>query len=338
MKQTLIRENDQLDLFSQEPRAELGNPVTELSSENQSSSVGSGDTHQLSLAWEESVPQKESKRSDSVWFVPERTGRAVVTLKPKSAVLSRAGGFMSDYDFTLNPYSGCQFGCAYCYAAFFVNDDQKRQDWGLWVEVKEDAVRELSRSRSVAGAKVYMSSVTDPYQPLEAKVGLTRQILEVLVSPLKMPRLVVQTRSPLVTRDLDLLKRLDHVRINMTITTDSESVRKRFEPSCPSNELRLEALREAKKQGLKICACITPMLPLEDPSRFADTLAALEADIYVAQPFKPSTGRFAAGTRGMALDIAQEFGWTLNDYERAFGILRARLPHLYEGKEGFAPE
>lgn len=270
--------------------------------------------------------------------VPERVGRATITLKEKTQVLSRAQGFMGDYDFTLNPYSGCQFGCAYCYAAFFVNDAQKRQDWGGWVEVKTNAVRELERSRSLYGKKIYMSSVTDPYQPLEAKIGLTREILEVLSSPLKMPRLVVQTRSPLVERDLDLLSKLEHVRINMTVTTDSEMVRKRFEPLCPSIESRLEALRAAKAAGLRTCVCITPMLPLEDPEAFARKLVALEADIYVAQPFKPSNGPFAASTRGIALDIANEFNWTGEEYERAFEILRNKLPHLYEGREGFMPE
>jgi DNA repair photolyase len=270
--------------------------------------------------------------------MPDRAGRAQVTMKDKAKVLSRAQGFMGDYDFTLNPYSGCQFGCAYCYAAFFVNDEQKRQDWGGWVEVKTNAVKELERSRSICGKKVYMSSVTDPYQPLEAKVGLTREILQVLSSPLKMPRLVVQTRSPLVERDLDLLSKIEHVRINMTVTTDSELIRKKFEPLCPAIEGRLEALRAAKGAGLRTCVCITPMLPLEDPETFACRLAALKADIYVTQPFKPSNGPFAASTRGIALEIVQEFGWTTRDYERALTILRAKLPNLYEGREGFLPE
>lgn len=270
--------------------------------------------------------------------IPEKAGRAKVTIKEKARVLSPAQGFMGDYDFTLNPYSGCQFGCAYCYAAFFVNDPEKRHDWGGWVEVKTNAVNELERSRSLFGRKIYMSSVTDPYQPLEAKVGLTREILQVLSSPTKMPRLVVQTRSPLVERDLDLLSKLEHVRINMTVTTDSEVIRKKFEPLCPAIEGRLEALRAAKMAGLKTCVCITPMLPLEDPETFADQLAALQADIYVTQPFKPSNGPFAASTRSMALEIAEEYNWTIQDYERAVSIMRVKLPNLYEGREGFMPE
>jgi DNA repair photolyase len=271
-------------------------------------------------------------------IAPDRAGKATVSIKEKAQILSRAQGFMGDYDFTLNPYSGCQFGCAYCYAAFFVNDAEKRQNWGLWVEVKANAVKELNKSRSLYGKKIYMSSVTDPYQPLEGKIGLTRSILEVLSSPSKMPRLVIQTRSPLVKRDIDLLLRLDHVRVNMTVTTDSDAVRKRFEPYCPSNDHRLEAIQAVKAAGIKICICITPMLPLEDPEKFARRLAAIGADIYVAQPFKPSNGPFAASTRTMAVDIAKEFNWTPEHYRQAVDMMRSHLPRLYEGREGFMPE
>jgi DNA repair photolyase len=271
-------------------------------------------------------------------IVPNRAGKASVSVKEKAQILSRAHGFMGDYDFTLNPYSGCQFGCAYCYAAFFVNDVEKRRDWGLWVEIKASAVEEIKKTRRLSGKKIYMSSVTDPYQPLESKVGLTRSILEALLLPSKMPRLVVQTRSPLVTRDIDLLSRFDHVRVNMTVTTDSDAIRKRFEPYCPSNDHRLDAIQAIKSAGIKICICVTPMLPLEDPENFARRLAAIGADIYVAQPFKPSNGPFAASTRKMAVDIAKEFNWTADRYQQAFDVMRSFLPHLYEGREGFMPE
>lgn len=270
--------------------------------------------------------------------VPERIGQTTVNIAEKSKILSRAQGFMGDFDFTLNPYSGCGFGCAYCYAAFFVNSAEKRENWGRWVEVKSNAVNEINRCRSLYDKKIYMSSVTDPYQPLEAKVGLTRSIVEAMSIPSKMPRLVVQTRSPLVTRDIDVLAKFQFLRVNMTVTTDSEAIRKRFEPYCPSNDHRLEAIAEVKAAGLKICVCITPMLPLEDPEKFARRLAALEADVYVAQPFKPSNGPFAASTRGMALDIAREYNWSSESYSHAFAIMRKHLPELYEGREGFMPE
>ncbi|MFN2455822.1 MAG: radical SAM protein [Pyrinomonadaceae bacterium] len=270
--------------------------------------------------------------------VPDRFGQAQVSLRDNAQILTPASGFMEGYDFTLNPYIGCQFGCAYCYASFFVNSDEKRENWGYWVEVKHDAVEYLNKRRKLYGKKIYMSSVTDPYQPIEAKVELTRGIVESMSVRDRQPRLVIQTRSPLVTRDIDLLKKYSHMRVNMTVTTDSEAIRKRFEPLCPSNERRMAALDELKRAGIRTCVCITPMLPLENVEQFAKQVAALKADMYVVQPFKPSQGRYAASTRQIALDILRECEWNESKYRNAVNILRRHVSILYEGKEGFIPE
>ena len=93
-----------------------------------------------------------------------------------------------------------------------------------------------------------MSSVTDPYQPIERRLELSRELLRELVQ--HQPRLVIQTRSNLVRRDIDLLREFDaYVQVNVTVTTDSEKVRKAFEPYCPSNEKRLEAVSELSSAG-----------------------------------------------------------------------------------------
>lgn len=269
---------------------------------------------------------------------PDRFGQAQVRMRDNTQILTPASGFMEDYDFTLNPYVGCQFGCAYCYAAFFVDSDEKRENWGYWVEVKRNAVDYLNKRRKLYGKKIYMSSVTDPYQPIEAKLELTRGIVETLSVAARQPRLVVQTRSPLVTRDIDLFKRYAHLRVNITVTTDSEAVRKRFEPLCPSNERRMDALDNLKSAGIKTCVCLTPLLPIENIEQFAKKIAALKADIYVVQPFKPAQGRYAASTRQMALDMLREYDWNDAKYRNALSILRQHLPLLYEGKYGFFPE
>jgi len=270
--------------------------------------------------------------------VPDRFGQAQISIRDNAHILTPASGFMEGYDFTLNPYAGCQFGCAYCYAAFFVDSDEKRENWGYWVEVKRNAVDYLNKRRKLRDKKIYMSSVTDPYQPIESKLGLTRDILEAMSSTERQPRLVVQTRSPLVTRDIDLLKKYSHVRVNITVTTDSETVRKRFEPLCPSNERRIAALDTLKQAGIKTAVCVTPMLPLENVEWFAKQLAALKADVYVVQPFKPSQGRYAASTRQMALDMLNEYDWSEMKYNESIKVLRQHLPVLFEGREGFFPE
>jgi len=154
----------------------------------------------------------------------------------------------------------------------------------------------LKRMRtSLHNKAIYMSSVTDPYQPVERRLGLVRSLLEVLVD--QQPRLTIQTRSPLVTRDLDLLRRFEHVRVNMTVTTDSEEVRRAFEPGCPDNKKRLQAIRAVAEAGLDAGITMTPLLPLADPDHFADDLLATGVRRFVVQDFHADRGKFVAGTR-----------------------------------------
>src|SRR5204862_4180451 len=118
-----------------------------------------------------------------------------------------------------------------------------REDWGRWFIAKQNAVDIARRSASrVAGAAVYISSVTDPYQPIERSLALTRGILEALVP--HQPRLLIQTRGPLVVRDIDVLKQFRRVRVNMSIPTDSEDVHAMFEPKSPPLARRWQALNE----------------------------------------------------------------------------------------------
>ncbi|WP_354699051.1 radical SAM protein [Paraconexibacter sp. AEG42_29] len=244
---------------------------------------------------------------------------------------------MADYDFTLNPYSGCGFGCSYCYAAFFSRDQERQNTWGQWVEVKANALDRLRRMRTpLQGRSIYMSSVTDPYQPVEKKLGLVRGLLEELVK--QQPRLVVQTRSPLVTRDIDLLTKFEHVRVNMTVTTDSDAVRKAFEPSCPGNRFRLQAIAEVQAAGIETSVTMTPLLPVVDPVAFAAALRATGVRRFVVQPFHVDRGRFVAGTREPALALLRDMDWDAAKYRTTVEILRRELPSLDEGREGFAPQ
>jgi DNA repair photolyase len=210
------------------------------------------------------------------------------------SILTKATGFMAAYDFTLNPYQGCTFGCSYCYAAFFVQEQAKTDSWGDWVVIKQSAAEAIRRlRRDIRGASIYMSSVTDPYQPIEKQTELTRSVLEALLP--HQPRLVIQTRSPLVTRDIDLFDRFAEVRVNMTITTDDEAVRRAFEPKCPGNAKRLAAAADLVDAGIEVHITMTPLLPVRDPAAFATAVAATGASHYVVQPFHVGSGRFVAG-------------------------------------------
>ena len=287
---------------------------------------------------------------------PERIGPTAVTYAPSREILTRATGFMDAYDYTLNPYSGCSFGCTYCYAAFFSRDITKQDSWGYWVTVKENAAALLKKRKPgfLDGKRIYMSSVTDPYQPVEKDLKLTRQLLEVMADRHK-PKLVVQTRSPTVVRDIDQYRQIEEnggrVQINMTVTTDDENVRRTFEPFCPSNPVRLRAIGEIQAAGLDTCITMTPVLLVNDKHQFTESLIATGVQNFIAQPFHFSRGRFLAGTRDKALELmAEKLGCSRKEfvgqyeerYQEFFQHLKKELhdrglPELGEGKEGFKP-
>src|SRR5579862_9746203 len=106
-------------------------------------------------------------------MVPARLGKAEATARPGSHLLTKPTGSLASVDYSLNPYIGCGFDCSYCYAANFVPDDERKSNWGRWVEVKTSAIEEMEWSDRWQGKRLFMSSATDPYQPLEARVQLT---------------------------------------------------------------------------------------------------------------------------------------------------------------------
>lgn len=265
-------------------------------------------------------------------------GKTQIEYKKATAILTPASGFIGSYDYTLNPYSGCSFGCTYCYAAFFSRDEEKRQSWGYWVQVKENALQLITKFRKklLRDKTIYMSSVTDPYQPIERELNLTRSILEELAN-FHQPRLVIQTRSPLVSRDVDLFKRFENIQVNMTVTTDSENVRKVFEPLCPSNTSRLKAIKEVNDAGVNTCITMTPLLPIENVKKFTQILKETGVQKFIVQPFHSEKGRFVAGTREAAMQLIEEMNWTPERYIEIEESLAYYLPGITFGREGFKP-
>lgn len=284
----------------------------------------------------------------------ENFGMAKVYARNTQSILNKATGFISAYDFTLNPYRGCQYGCSYCYAAAFSPNEEMRQDWGNWVIVKQNAAEILKKELDAWYKKnpnqppsIYMSSVTDPYQPIESKDQLTRCLLEVMVN--YQPTLVIQTRSPMITRDIDILQHFQRLRINMTIPTGSEKVRKDFEPRSPSIPARLKAVEKLRYSfpyredfQVRFSVTITPLLPTF-PEKIAAFIHKLEiVDRVVIQDFHPSNARaLSASTRQEALVLKQKYAWWYNcekeSYRNFIEQLIVMLPHVevMEGKQGF---
>ena len=164
------------------------------------------------------------------------------------------------YPYVVNPYTGCQHGCSYCYARFMKRVTGHKEPWGEFVDVKINAA-ELLRTeiKKKKRAGVWVSGVCDPYQPLEAKYRLTRQCLEILARN-DWP-VIIQTRSPLVLRDMDIIEDARYFEVGLSVTTADDAIRKLFEPDAPKIEDRIAALDTLHRAGIRTYAMIAPVLP-----------------------------------------------------------------------------
>jgi DNA repair photolyase len=160
--------------------------------------------------------------------------------------------------YSLNPYRGCQHNCAYCYAPSVLRIP--REQWGTTVEVKTNipAVLAQELGKKKPGV-VGISTVTDPYQPLERTYGLTRSCLEQLLC-FDFP-VHIQTKSSLVTRDIDLISRFSDAQVMMSIGTIDENERRLLEPVASSIPERLDALKKLGDAGVNISVFFGPVYP-----------------------------------------------------------------------------
>ena len=164
------------------------------------------------------------------------------------------------YDYALNPYVGCQHGCLYCYAKFMKRFTGHKESWGTFVDVKTNAPELLSREvKKKTVGRVWISGVCDPYQPLEKRYMLTKRCLAILVEN-GWP-FTVQTKSPLVLRDIGIVKKSKDAEVGFTITTVDERIRKLFEPGAPPSRRRIDALAKLHSEGIKTFAMLAPILP-----------------------------------------------------------------------------
>jgi DNA repair photolyase len=204
----------------------------------------------------------------------------VIETEAKSIIVASK---LPDADYVINPYTGCAFGCAYCYASFmgkYVGEEV--ESWGDYVYVKTNAV-ELAE-REVASLKprkgdstLLLSSVTDPYQGVESKYRLTRGILKVLARHQWPGRVGILTKSPLVTRDIDVLKQLPNPEVGLTVTSTDDEISKWLEVRAPKATARLRTLHELSQAGLPVYAFVGPLLPhfRQSPALLEELFAGL---------------------------------------------------------------
>ncbi|MCD9023895.1 SPL family radical SAM protein [Cohnella silvisoli] len=263
---------------------------------------------------------------------------------PKT-LLNKGTGFLSGYSHSLNPYTGCSFGCSYCYVRQMPVSTFRDAEWGSWVDIKKDAAvvfqKELRRAKTKGPVTIFMSSSTDPYQPIEYKEQITRSMLEVMAGD-PPDFLFVQTRSPLVRRDIDLFLRLgDKVRVSMTVETDREDIRKHFSPNAPPISARLKTLQLLADAGVPTQATIAPMLPSSE--EFAERLRSLVNRVCLDDYFM-GDGSGGKRTRNLGIHaLYKQLGLEEWYHPAAYRKVYERLiqvfseEQIYVSQKGFEP-
>jgi len=183
-------------------------------------------------------------------------------------ILNRCSNPRLPFRWTINPYRGCEFGCVYCYARYTHEFLELRDpiDFERRIFVKRMAAQVLSHTLArtpIGNDAIAIGTATDPYQPAERKYGLTRSMLEVFAG-LSGLNLSITTKSPLVLRDLDLLRiinRRSNFSVNISLITVKRRLQRVLEPRAPRPALRLRAIAELAAAGLRCNVLMMPMIP-----------------------------------------------------------------------------
>ncbi|MEZ5356362.1 MAG: radical SAM protein [Bryobacteraceae bacterium] len=233
------------------------------------------------------------------------------------SALSRTSGFIAAAGFThsLTPARNCTYGCVYCYVPTMrLQGGLQPEDWRRWgqrTSFKTNAPQILATTLR-PDQSIYCSPLTDPYQPAEQARRLMPEILEAIAA--HPPRVfAVQTRSPLVLRDLDLLRRVAErttLRISFSLTTDRDEVRRLYEPHCASIAERVETIGALRRAGLIVHATLAPILPC-DPAALARLAVESTVTDVLGDPFHVrAVKRHGATTRPEAEQVSAHHGFS----------------------------
>ena len=187
------------------------------------------------------------------------------------------------FTWTINPYRGCEFACKYCYARYTHEFMEMRNgiEFEQKIYAKQHAVELLRQElrRVKPGEEIALGTATDPYQPIERKIEITRAILQEFARHAGF-ELGIVTKSALIARDIDMLKEIsqqNQLTVNFTVTTTDVELARLLEPRAPRPDLRLESLRKLRDAGIKAGVICAPVLP-----EITDSPKQLEAVVRAA--------------------------------------------------------
>jgi DNA repair photolyase len=254
---------------------------------------------------------------------------------PVRSLLNRCTAARMPFTWTINPYRGCEFACKYCYARYTHEFMELRDgvDFERKIYVKQHAAELLRQElrRVKPGEEIAIGTATDPYQPIERRLEVTRAILEELSRHAGL-ELGIVTKSNLVLRDIDLLQRIaenNQIFVNVTITTLDVDLARILEPRAPRPDLRMETVRKLNLEGVNAGVICAPVVPaITDSPRDLEALVRVTAEsggkyIYANPLFlKPCSAAVFLPF------LEKEFPHLVNSYQQRYKD-RAFLPKAY---------
>ena len=234
---------------------------------------------------------------------------------------------LPEMDYSINPYFGCEIGCRYCYSIYYFKIKKVPYEWGMYVEAKLYLPRILARNldkfkrNSVIGIGTY----SDPYQPWEKELKLTRRILKILRRRGDL-HLSIQTRYPLILRDMDLILS-GPSDIGTSIPSLDKRFIKVFEPLVPSPEARFKMLNIFSEKGIETWVYVAPIIPMlnDDPSNFEEIVSI--AKEFGVDTVYTDVVRFRIGVKKYFLEALERYNSSLIDSYKVLG--RKNLYEIY---------
>jgi DNA repair photolyase len=254
---------------------------------------------------------------------------------PVRSLLNRSTGTRMPFTWTINPYRGCEFACKYCYARY-THEFMEMRD-GIEFEQKiyaklhaADLLRQELRQIK-KGEDIAIGTATDPYQPIERKLEITRAILQEFARHSGL-ELGIVTKSAMVVRDIDLLKeisRQNHISVSFTVTTTDTDLARILEPRAPRPDLRLEALRNLRSAGIEAGVICAPVLPgITDSQRQLEAVVRAAAKAKAAHIYANPLFLKPCSAAVFLPFLNEYFPQLVPDYEKRFKD-RAFLPAAY---------